>query len=84
MKHVVIAPFQGRYQFGSRGIKEFPTEKVILLTPFEHLAKARASQKEFARFKIPVEIVELESENISRKYSKKSATSRKRKRERTS
>ncbi len=63
MKHVVIAPFEEDINSVLAGVKEFPTEKVILLTPLEHLGKAKNAQKEFSRFKIPVEIVELESDN---------------------
>jgi hypothetical protein len=63
MKHVVIAPFEENANSILAGIREFPTEKVVLLTPLEHLTKAKNAQKEFDRFKIPVEIVEIESGN---------------------
>lgn len=62
MKHVVIAPFEDDAAAVLSGLKEFPTEKVILLTPFLRMEKAKAVQTDFARLKIQVELVELENE----------------------
>lgn len=62
MKHIVIAPFEKDVSNILSGVKEFPTEKVILLTPLRSLSEARKAEKEFDRFKIPVEIVELKDD----------------------
>jgi len=62
VKHVVIAPFEDNAGAVLSGVKEFPTEKVIFLTPIRSLDKAREAQKDFARFNIPVELVELDDE----------------------
>ncbi|MBI2598402.1 MAG: hypothetical protein HYW50_04355 [Candidatus Diapherotrites archaeon] len=62
MKHVVIAPFEDNARTVLSGIKEFPTEKVVLLVPSHSMAKAREALKEFELVKVPVELVELDSE----------------------
>lgn len=62
MKHTIIAPFEEDINSVLAGIKEFPTEKVVLLTPTDCLGKAKKTEKEFSRFNIPVEIVEIEND----------------------
>ncbi|MBU0635791.1 hypothetical protein KKE06_02080 [Candidatus Micrarchaeota archaeon] len=62
MKHIVIAPFEEDINTILAGIKEFPTEKVILLTPNEYLGHVKKAEKEFARFGIPLETVAIEND----------------------
>ena len=40
------------------GIKEFPTERVILITPEDRIDDAKKAQEELKKFKIPVQITE--------------------------
>jgi len=58
-KKVVIAPVGDNMDALYIGIKEFPTERVILLSPEEWLDDARKAQKELKKFSIPVQIIEL-------------------------
>ena len=41
------------------GIREFPTERVILLSPEERLDAAKKAQNDLERFKVPVKIMEI-------------------------
>ena len=59
MKRIVIAPVGDSIEALFVGIKEFPTEKVILITPEESLDIANKAQKELEKFKIPVIIKEI-------------------------
>ena len=63
MKHTILAPFQEDPEPLFAGIREFPTEKIILLSPLNALGNAEAAKRELARFKIPVEIETIEDEN---------------------
>ena len=63
MKQVIIAPFQDDTAPLFAGIREFPTEKIILITPLNALEKAEQAKKELARFRIPVEIEIIQDEN---------------------
>ena len=59
MKCVIIAPVGNFMDDLFIGIKEFPTEKVILITPEDKLDLAEKTQSELEKFKIPVEIKEI-------------------------
>lgn len=59
MKHILIAPVGDRVDNLFVGIREFPTEKIYLLAPTKRKAAAEKAKKELAKFKIPVNIVEL-------------------------
>lgn len=63
MGHIVIAPVGDNPQALFVGIKEFPTEKVILVTPRENLREAEKLKKKLEEFTIGGEIAEL-SENL--------------------
>ena len=63
MKHVVIATFEGDASAIFAGVKEFPTEKIILLTSHDYLKDAGQTQKDLDKFKIETEIVEIENPN---------------------
>ena len=58
-KKIVIAPVGDNMDALYVGIKEFPTEKVILLTPEDRLEDAKKAQQELKKFGIPVQITEM-------------------------
>lgn len=59
MKNVLIAPVGDRMDNLFVGIREFPTEKIFLLTPKERREEAEKTKKDLQKFKIPVNLVEL-------------------------
>lgn len=61
MKHTVVAPAGDNIDALFIGIKEFPTEKVVLITPKKYMPEAAMAQKELKKFRIPVKILEVES-----------------------
>ncbi len=63
MGYTIIAPLGDNIKALFIGIKEFPTERVILLTPRDALSRARSIGKKLEEFTIPVEIMHL-TENV--------------------
>ncbi len=59
MKYVVVAPVGDNIEALFVGIKDFPTERVILLTPEKNMEIAKKAQEDLDRFKIPVQISEI-------------------------
>ncbi|MFH1592563.1 MAG: DUF6293 family protein [Candidatus Woesearchaeota archaeon] len=59
MKHTVIAPIGDYMDSLFVGIREFPTERIILLTDKDRKEDALKSKAELEKFKIPVQIKEL-------------------------
>ena len=57
-KKVVIAPVGDYMDALYIVIKEFPTERVILITPEDKIDEAKKAQDELKKFKIPVQITE--------------------------
>lgn len=64
MKYTVIAPVGDNLPALFVGLRDFPTEKVILITPQNHLREAQKTQQDLERFKIPCKIVEIGKDNI--------------------
>ncbi len=60
MKHTVIAPVGDRIEYLFVGIREFPTEKVILITPKKYVDEAVKVEKELKKFRIPVKSIEVD------------------------
>ncbi len=60
MKHIIIAPVGDDLSSLFLGIKEFPTEKIILICPLENLKKAEDIKNTFKKFDIPIEIKEID------------------------
>ncbi len=59
MKNIVIAPV-GKYMDALYvGIREFPTERIILISPEKKLDQANDAKKDLEKFKIPVQIKEI-------------------------
>lgn len=59
MKYTVIAPVGDNLDALFIGIKEFPTERIILISPKNNLKKAEKAEKDLKKFDIPVEIKEI-------------------------
>lgn len=58
-KKIIVAPVGDNMGALYIGIKEFPTEKVILLSPENKLEDAKKAQQELKKFSIPVQIIEM-------------------------
>lgn len=64
MKHIVIVPYDGGSADGLfLGIREFPTERVILLVAQAHEKDSQKIKNELNRFKVPVDIHLVKDEN---------------------
>ncbi|MBI2675168.1 MAG: winged helix-turn-helix transcriptional regulator [Candidatus Aenigmarchaeota archaeon] len=61
MKNTIVAPVGTNIDALFIAIKEFATEKVILISPESHLAKAESAAKDLERFHIPVDIIRIKS-----------------------
>ena len=59
MGKIIVAPVGDHIDDLYAGIKEFPTEKVILLTPDDKMKVAQETEENLSKFKIPVKIVEM-------------------------
>jgi hypothetical protein len=59
MKNVMIAPVGKHMDAIYVGIREFPTKKVILITPENKIDFALETKKDLDKFRIPVEIKEI-------------------------
>ena len=58
-KNIIIAPVGDNMDALFIGLREFPTEKVILLSPPERVKEAERAMQDLDRFKIPAKIVEI-------------------------
>lgn len=65
MKNVVIAPVGDNMDALFEGIKEFPTERIILIAPEERVDAAEKARNELEKFKIPVTIKTIRAEGES-------------------
>lgn len=59
MKNVVIAPVGDNLDALFVGMKEFQTERVILITPEDRMKEAEQVRKDLEKFHIPVQIKEI-------------------------
>ncbi|MBI4016937.1 MAG: hypothetical protein HY363_04565 [Candidatus Aenigmarchaeota archaeon] len=59
MKYIVIAPVGDNLGALFIGIRDFPTEKVVLLTPENKLKDAQKISEQLEQFKIGVQIIEI-------------------------
>ena len=62
MKNIIIAPVGDRMEDLFVGIREFPTERVILVADPSKIGEAEKSKQELDKFKIPTQIKKLNSE----------------------
>ena len=58
-KNIIIAPVGDNMDALFIGLREFPTEKVILLTPPERIKEAEMAMQDLDRFKIPTKIIDI-------------------------
>lgn len=58
-KNIIIAPVGDNMDALFIGLREFPTERVILLTPPNRVRDAEKAVQDLDRFKIPVKIYEI-------------------------
>lgn len=59
MKNIVIAPVGDNMDALFIGIRDFPTERVILLAPDEKLNEAEKAKLDLEKFKIPCQIIDI-------------------------
>jgi DNA-binding transcriptional ArsR family regulator len=59
MKHTVIALVGDNMEALFMGIREFPTERIVLITPEKQLDKAQKVMEDLKKFGIPVKITEI-------------------------
>ncbi|MFH1331875.1 MAG: DUF6293 family protein [archaeon] len=65
MKKIVIAPVGENMEALFQGIKEVPTERIILVAPESKMEIAEKTKKEMEKFKIPVMIKTIKVESGS-------------------
>lgn len=58
-KNIIIAPVGDNMDALFIGLREFPTERVILLTPPDRIKDAERAMQDLDRFKIPAKIMEI-------------------------
>ena len=58
-KKVIVAPVGDNMDALFVGLREFPTERVILISPESKLDDANKAKKDLEKFQIPVQIVEI-------------------------
>ena len=58
-KNIIIAPVGDNMDALFIGLREFPTERIILLTPPERVKDAERAMQDLDRFKIPAKIMEI-------------------------
>ncbi|HLC55603.1 MAG TPA: DUF6293 family protein [Candidatus Nanoarchaeia archaeon] len=59
MKHIVVAPVGDHIDDIFVGIREFPTERVVLIAPPHRKSEAQKAKKGLEKFRIPVSIREI-------------------------
>lgn len=68
MGYKVIAPVGDNLKALFVGIKEFPTEKVFLLTPHENMKKAKKLARKLDEFTIKSKIIELKENSLEEMF----------------
>jgi len=63
MKKIVIAPMGDHMEALFVGIREFPTEKIILVSPPRYDDEVESVKKDLDRFKIPLHVINIGGEN---------------------
>jgi DNA-binding transcriptional ArsR family regulator len=64
MKSIIVAPVSDNIDALYIGIREFPTEKVILVASPDNMNRAREVEKDLKKFKIHSTIIEIKGQNI--------------------
>lgn len=71
-KSIIIAPVGDNMDALFIGLREFPTERIILLAPSNRMEEAEKAMQDLDRFKIPAKIIEIKGnvwEEIFRKIA---------------
>ena len=61
-KKIVVAPMGDHMDAIFVGVREFPTEKIILIAPPRYFKDADTTKQDLKRFKIPTHIVKVEGQ----------------------
>ena len=61
-KNIIIAPVGDNMNALYVGLKEFPTERIYLITPTDYLKAAEKAAKDLERFGIPSKIISLKGD----------------------
>jgi len=64
MKTTMIVPLGGKTETIFIGIREFPTEKIILIPQPGELKEVEKVKEELSKFKIPIEVEELKDSKL--------------------
>ena len=59
VKNIIVAPVGDNMDALFVGLREFPTEKVILITPEDRINEAENTIRDLDRFKIPVHMIKI-------------------------
>jgi DNA-binding transcriptional ArsR family regulator len=59
MKNIVVAPVGDNIDALFVGLKDFPTERIILVSDDKEIDKAQSAKNQLRKFKIPVEIKKI-------------------------
>ena len=59
MNYLIIAPVSDHMDALFVGIREFPTKKIILISPEDRMEAAEGVRNDLERFKIPVDIIPI-------------------------
>lgn len=62
MKYVIVAPFGPNKDAIYYSIREFPTERIFLITPKEMVDDAENFKRDMSKFKIPVDIFQIDGD----------------------
>ncbi|MEM3374690.1 MAG: DUF6293 family protein [Candidatus Woesearchaeota archaeon] len=63
MKYIIIAPMGDNPDALFVGLKEFPTEKVILVSPLSKKEEANKLKQDLEKYKIPMHIIFIEGDS---------------------
>ncbi|HLG23537.1 MAG TPA: hypothetical protein VI564_01260, partial [Candidatus Nanoarchaeia archaeon] len=61
-KNIIIAPVGDNINALFVGLKEFPTERIYLLSPAAYLKTAEKAVKDLEKFGIPTKVIEMKGE----------------------
>ncbi|MBU0953597.1 MAG: hypothetical protein KKA90_04230 [Nanoarchaeota archaeon] len=63
MKHIIVAPFGNQIEDLFVAIREFPTERVILMTPEKYQNDVQKVVDDLKRFKIPADVMKIKGDS---------------------
>ena len=60
VKHIVVAPVGDNMGALFVGLREFPTEKVVLVASRDYMSEAKKAERDLKKFRVPVRIVQID------------------------